>query len=446
MDSFRQSTPPIQPKSTPPTAASIMPEPPKSKRWLYILGGVLIVGVVTVTSTIFLKEKEKFSLTELALPLTKETQTPPIDKVTEVKEESRAVFAVVEGLKMNIYSSNSNGTDRKLILSQEISEPSTRSQPFTVVDIKVSPAKNLIAYKFPPAENYTVSAPASVFLIDYQGQNKKKILDNVETFNWSRDGKKIIYSTATPKLDNPLAGVAFSGPGAEWHIFEIANSKDVIIAKPEQQFHSMGSWVNENKLVFISTNIHGSELVLFDLSSQKSEKIKLPEGYTQVRDVSTNPSGNKTVVSFLPENYGINYSCDFYEVQPNGKLGKHLIADRNYSCEGVAWNGDDEFYYGKGTGPNGTISKNNTSESGHYILPSIYRYNFKTGKDEPVLKSDGKEIYRFQNVLENQGFVVSSESNNRIPKYILEMRKLDGSNPQNLFTSDKEMLFIDWSK
>ncbi|BCX15034.1 MAG: hypothetical protein KatS3mg088_717 [Patescibacteria group bacterium] len=67
-------------------------------------------------------------------------------------------------------------------------------------------------------------------------------------------------------------------------------------------------------------------------------------------------------------------------------------------------------------------------------------------KDVPVLKSDGKEVYRFQDVLENQGFVVSNESNKRVPKYILEMRKLDGSSPQQLFTSDKEMLFIGWSK
>jgi len=74
---------------------------------------------------------------------------------------------------MNIYSSKEDGTDRKLILSQDISEPNTRARPFTVIDIKVSPAKDLIAYKFPPAENYTVSAPASVFLVDSQGQNKK---------------------------------------------------------------------------------------------------------------------------------------------------------------------------------------------------------------------------------------------------------------------------------
>lgn len=400
--------------------------------------------MVTTASFILLKEKSPQS--ELEPPKNTVQTSQPIDKTTEVNTESRAVFAVVEGLKMSIYSSNPNGADRKLIISQEISEPNTRARPFTVVDIKVSPTKNLIAYKFPPSENYTVSAPASVFLIDYQGQNKKKILDNVETFSWSRDGKKIIYSTATPRFNNPNAGMSFSSPGAEWHIFDIANSKDVVIAKPTQQFHSLGSWFNENKFIFISANIYGSELALFDSTTQKTEKIKLPEGYTQVREVSTNPSGNKTIVSLLSEDYGINYSCDFYEIEMNGKLSKHLIADKNYSCEGVAWDGENEFYYGKGTGPKGTISTSETSESGYYVLLSVYKYNFNTGKDEPVLKSDGKEVYRFQNVLENQGFVVSNESNKRTPKYILEMRKLDGSNPQNLFTSDKEMLFIDWSK
>ena len=442
MDNFQQPIPPIQPNNTLPPTTPILPEPSKSKRWLYILGGVLIVGVVAVAGIILLKEKSPKSES-----LKKEVQTSkPVDKTAEVSAESRAVFAIVEGLKMNIYSSNSNGVDRKLIFSQEISEPNTRARPFTVVDIKVSPTKDLIAYKFPPVENYTVSAPASVFLIDYQGQNKKKILDNVETFSWSRDGKKIIYSTASPRFDNPYAGVSFSSPGAEWHIFDMANSKDVIIAKPEQQYHSLGSWINENKFVFISYNIYGSELVLYDSTTQKPEKIKLPDGYTQVAGISTNPSGSRTIVSLLPENYGINYSCDFYEVETDGKLGKHFIADKNYSCEGIAWNGNDEVYYGKGTGPKGSISTSETSESGYYVLLSVYKYNFKIGKGEPVLISDGKEVYRFQNVLENKGFVVSNESNKRTPKYILEMRKLDGSNPQSLFTSDKEMLFIDWSK
>jgi len=443
MDNNQQPIQPQQNNNLPPTIP-VTPEPKKTKFLIYVLAGVLIVGVAAAAGIFFLKDKSP--QTELTPPLTNETQTPSTDEAIEVKAESRAVFAVVEGLKMNIYSSKEDGTDRKLILSQDISEPNTRARPFTVIDIKVSPAKNLIAYKFPPAENYTVSAPASVFLIDSLGQNKQKTLDNVETFSWSRDGKKIIYSTATPRFDNPNAGVSFSSPGAEWHIFDIGNSKDVVIAKPEQQYHSLGSWVNENKFIFISTNIYGSELVLFDSATQKSDKIKLPEGYTQVREVSTNPSGNKTVVSLLPEGYGINYSCDFYEIQPNGNLGKHLIADKNYSCEGIAWNGDDEFYYGKGTGPKGTISTSDTSESGYYVLLSVYKYNFKTGKDEAVLKSDGKEVYRFQNVLENQGFVVSNESNKRVPKYILEMRELDGSNLQQLFTSDKEMLFIDWSK
>ena len=443
MDNNQQPIQPQQNNNLPPTIP-VTPEPKKTKFLIYVLAGVLIVGVATAAGIFFLKDKSP--QTELTPPLTNETQTPLIDEAIEVKAESRAVFAVVEGLKMNIYSSKEDGTDRKLILSQDISEPNTRARPFTVIDIKVSPARNLIAYKFPPAENYTVSAPASVLLIDSLGQNKKKILDNVETFSWSRNGKKIVYSTATPRFDNPNAGVSFSSPGAEWHIFDIANSKDVVIAKPEQQYHSLGSWVNENKFIFISTNIYGSELVLYDSSTQKSEKIKLPNGYTQVAGISTNPSGSKTIVSLLPENYGINYSCDFYELETNGKLGKHFIADKNYSCEGIAWNGDDEVYYGKGTGPKGNILTSETNESGYYVLLSVYKYNFKAEKGGPVLISDGKEVYRFQDVLENQGFVVSNESNKRTPNYILEMRKLDGSNPQQLFTSDKEMLFMDWSK
>lgn len=439
MDNFLQQIPPIQQNNSNSVLpiTPVTPETKKAKLLIYILAGILIVGTIAVAGIFF--SERKILANRINTTDNKKTQSPT-KKAVEVKDELRAIFAVIEGLKMNIYSSDVNGAERTLILSLDISKSGTRARPFTIVDIKISPAKDLIAYKFPPGE-----ARASIFLIDPKGQNKKKILDNVETFNWSRDGKKIIYSTATPKYDNPLAGIIISFPGPEWHIFDIATSKDVVIAKPEQELHSLGSWINENKFVFITRNIYGSEPVLFDSASQKTEKIKLPSGYTQVKEVSSNPAGTRTVVSLLPENYGINYSCDFYEIQ-GSKLGKHLIADKNYFCEGTAWNGDDEFYYGKGTGPKGTISISETSESGYYVLLSVYKYNFDTGKDESVLISDGKEIYRFQNLLEGKGFVVSNESSKRTPHYILEMRKLDGSNPQTLFTSDKEMLFIGWSR
>lgn len=445
MDKFLQPEPLIQPNNTPSPTAPIISKPPKTKRRLYKLGGVLIIGLVAVVIILLLKGKSILSKLE---PPTQVIQTPKtINKTTETNTETRAVFAVVEGLKMNIYSSKPNGTDRKLIISYVISEPNTRARPFTVVDIKVSPAKNLLAFKFPIAENFSVSGPASVFLVDSQGQNKKKILNNVETFNWSRDGNKIIYSAWIPRFFDPYAELSYSSPGAEWHIFDITDSKDIVIAKPEQQFHTLGSWVNENTFIFIRSNNFNSELFQYNSTTKKSEKIIFPDGYTaQVEGVSTSPTGNRTIVSLMPDAYSFTDSCDFYEIETNGKLGKHFIADKNYSCEGMAWNGDDEIYYGKGTGPKGRISSSEISESGYYLLLSVYKYNFKTQKDEPVLISGGKEIYRFQNILENKGLVVSNESGKRTPKYILEIRDLNGNNPQKLFTSDKEMLFIDWTK
>ena len=99
MDNFQQPIPPIQPNNTLPPTTPILPEPSKSKRWLYILGGVLIVGVVAVAGIILLKEKSPKSES-----LKKEVQTSkPVDKTAEVSAESRAVFAIVEGLKMNSY-------------------------------------------------------------------------------------------------------------------------------------------------------------------------------------------------------------------------------------------------------------------------------------------------------------------------------------------------------
>lgn len=167
MDNFQQPTQINQPNKTPLSTIPIMPKPPKSKRWLYIVSGILLVGVVATAGIVFFKLKS--SQTELASPTeevqtspintaveiltlpTEEIQTSPVNTTVETKNESRAIFAVVEGLKMNIYSSKKDGTDKKLLLSQDISEPDTRVRPFTVIDIKVSPTKNLIAYRFSSA-------------------------------------------------------------------------------------------------------------------------------------------------------------------------------------------------------------------------------------------------------------------------------------------------------
>ena len=108
------------------------------------------------------------------------------------------------------------------------------------------------------------------------------------------------------------------------------------------------------------------------------------------------------------------------------------------------WNGDDEIFFNKSTGPKGRINIYETSESGYYILLSIYKYDFQRRKEVAVIRSSGKEVYRLEGILDNRAIIVSNESVARKPRYILEARDLNGNKLHDFFTSEKEMWFVGW--
>ena len=78
MDNFQQPTPPIQSNNTSQPTISIISESPKSKRWLYILSGILVVGVVVAISVFFLKGKP--SQPESTSPSAEEIKITKIDR------------------------------------------------------------------------------------------------------------------------------------------------------------------------------------------------------------------------------------------------------------------------------------------------------------------------------------------------------------------------------
>lgn len=348
----------------------------------------------------------------------------------------RAVFAVFEGPKINVYSSNLDGSDRKLLISEQTEF--TRSRPFEAIKATVSPAGDTIAYMTPVNQ-----AHVPVFVVNRNGQRKRKILDKAENFYWTPDGEKIIFSLlprGTPGKDR--IGRSASAPGYEWYARNLETGKIDLIASPSDNFHSFGWWASVHHAIFMNPSLGELWLFLFDLNKRTTMPVKLIVGTRHFREISASPDRSRTVL-ILPDR-GVNESCDVYELTSEWQLGSHLVGSPDYRCERLAWNGNDEIFYGKSTGPKGKISTREVSESGHYLLLSLYKYDFKTRKEEAVLKSTGKEVYRLLGVLNGNGLVVSNESSARTPRYILELRKLDGTGPVVLFSSENEMLFIGW--
>lgn len=427
---------------------------------IFILG-ILIASGLIVGGSFYIKNST--NSIKKAAPISisgnnnqKETQATDNLKSTENSNSSsgkkdRAVFAVFEDLKLNVYSTKLDGSDKRQLLSHDINESGTRSRPDSILAARVSSSGELIAYKLPPALNYTSSAPSDLFLIDSSGQNKRNIAKNVEQFIWSPDGKNILYSANTPPatyqdsrgsvIEAPLVG-----PGSQWYIYDTQSSREQMLDIKDNIYNSTRGFIDNEHIIFVATSAYGgipSQLFVYNLKNNKVFPVKV-EG-EQISDAAGNSSQGKAVVSILPKDYGINYSCDLYEMNTKGEITNHLVKSPNYQCGLISWNGADEIIYEKGTGPKGKIETSQSDESGYYILSSVYKYNFQTKKEEILVKNTGKEIFKFMGALENQALIVSNESNKRTPNYILESRKLDGSNPLTLVSSNKEILFIGFS-
>ncbi len=209
--------------------------------------------------------------------------------------------------------------------------------------------------------------------------------------------------------------------------------------------NQFGGWINNSQVLLVSRSNYGgfdNRFFVLDVDTEQIREIDVPHG-VQLGHVSSNPSLTRTVVVLLLPDYGSNYSCDIYLLEGD-RLSAPIVHAPDFDCEGLAWNGDDQFFHGRSTGPHGRINVEDVSGSGYYVLLSVYRYDLATGADEPVLVSDGHEVYRFGGVLPGRGLVVSNENAKRDPRYQLEIRDLKGRRPRVLASSRNEMLFIGW--
>jgi hypothetical protein len=366
-------------------------------------------------------------------------------EISNALKDAKAIFAIFEGQQMNIHISSLNGEGRQLLLSQKINEPATRSRPFSILDAKVSPDGQWIAYKFSDAAVGAEHDAYAVYLVDIYGKNKKKIISRTSQFIWSPDSSKILYAGYKPPARNDgFSEAPMYGPGAEWHTFSLINQEDSILKTQKFDFNSAEIWLDNSHILFSSLSAYGGiepKLYIFNIGQGTAKEIEIDAG--QIGDISRSPTGVRHVLSTLPERYGAEYSCDFYEFNSDGMLGDRFIASPDYDCKGMAWADDDFLYYGKGTGPRGKIDPKDTGDSGYYILASVYKYDFAKKRERPFLVSDGKWIYRFMGAGKT-AVMVSNESNNRMPGYILEAYSLNGQKIGSLYAGEKEPLFIGW--
>jgi hypothetical protein len=351
-------------------------------------------------------------------------------------ESSRIIFAVIEGSKVNLYSVNLDGSDRKLLLTDELE--ATNLTADQAIRASISPLGKAIAYALPRN-----GSPYPLFLMDTDGKNRRKIVDKIGYhFYWSPSGRKILYPRPAPNGPEEFTLVAW---GSEWHLLDLQTQRDEIIARGHDDFYRLWLWLRDDRILFGGERLFREWISWKTLQNGGGRKMQLAspdERRHYNREITASPNKLRTLIAFYSAT-SIDESCDVFQLLPNGRLGKRFVNAPGYRCTPeIKWNGDNEFYYTRGVGPMGRVRIGERNKFGYYVLPSIYRYSLRSRKDEVVLKTDGRNMYMLEDIITNEAMIVTAIDPARESRYALELRRLDGSQRITLFTSNKKISYI----
>lgn len=403
--------------------------------------GITFVPILVMIATLVAFGIVLYFAFRTAKPPSKEHSS--INATQSSSAPTRLLYTEFEGPVLYLRTMSITGSDIKTILSYDWKpvRPEVTSQPAQLIRVAISPDGKNIAYKLPYSDRSGLDgAKAPIFIINSDGSNKRQVLPDANEFVWYPDGRRILYSHRTPTpSDTGGAGVSPTTPGAEWRVYDLRAQKDsqLLAPGPKNMFVGFGSWLSDNEALMVGSTSDGVRPYRFNLSTKSSTEIKLPE-HTDITSIRTNQEGSKTV--FLEATRFGGADCKFFEWDPSN-MSRLIVAFEKTICEGIGWDGE-ALYYGRGTGPQGRITTTETGESGYYLLLSIYRYDFATGKDELVLSGAGKEVYRFQGLVPGQGLIVTAEKSKPDVSYQMQLRSFDGQLIQNLLTSNREPWFI----
>jgi Tol biopolymer transport system component len=348
--------------------------------------------------------------------------------------QTKIVFAVIEGKNVNVYSSELNGDEKKLLLTDEIESFNTPADQ--AVYMAISPRGDSIAYTLPKNARYV-----PLYLMNADGSNKQKIAEKAIYFRWSPDGKRILYSLLG--RDQPKER-SFYPFGEEWHILDLKTGKDEVIAVGREGFQGIWSWKQEDRPVFYGSSFGQTWLFNYDLKTKRSRSTRMTWRNKTLTNFEAgfSPSERRRVLALWT--CCVELTFDIFELSANNRRVKRLVrSPGTIYTPGIKWNGEDEFFFVKATGIDGQPPvTTRTNEYGFYALDSIYKYSFKTRRTEKVVEGRANRTYRLKDVIQGKGLLVTSLAPKQTPVYALEFRKLDGTQPKTIYTSDKAISYI----
>ncbi len=348
---------------------------------------------------------------------------------------TRAIFALVEPPDVNLYSSELDGSDRTLLVSRPLPQSSARSSLVSGLDAAVSPDGRQLAYRFPFLDR-------ELFVIDLERGGAPRTIATADSFAYAPDSRRLLLGRRNA-YTGPEA--PWFGPASTWTLQTIggpARTLDV----GDSGANELGGWIDATRVLLVARSAYGGigqRLYVLDVDSGALTEVPLRDG-VQLGDFAADRSG-ASGVTLLPPEYGSNYSCDIYPLRGT-ELGAPFVNVPASDCRGLAWNGDDELWHGRGTGPHGRIDVTDTNAFGYYVLSAIYRYRVSLDRDEPVIESDGISTWDLGGVLPGRAIAVVEHRPDREIANRLEIRDLGGGGPRLLASNRYDVGFIGWSE
>jgi hypothetical protein len=310
--------------------------------------------------------------------------------------------------------------------------------------IQSSPAGQSVAYveHGPPEAG---GARATLLLVDTATGQKRKVAEGVGRCSLSPDGRKLLYSMLAHESPGASEGITFRrAPGLEWRLFDLDSGEERTLTREGGPVGEVETWIDERHVLFVGNvkvDARDPRWGLLDVQATPPTPVwtqaRLPLPFIRgLIDVALNPRRTRLLrLSYQTP----TSSCIVEEMRSPWRSVRKLLEVKAHTCSAIAWNGEDELYYGTVTLP-----------AGFYAHSWVYRYDFRTRRTALVLEGDGTENYLLCEVLPARGIVVTTErvTNEKgvSRPHRLEIRDLRGRNPVTLCSSDGRIVFIGWLK
>lgn len=267
----------------------------------------------------------------------------------------RALFASPEPGAVEFWSIALDGQDRRVLarhggFADDPSgwSPTPATPRFYVRDAAASADGRWWAYRLD-------ASPAkrdALWLANVDTRQLRLVAANVEQFQWSSQGARLLYALAPPP-PSPMQEMHVVLEGRAWRLHDAQYGNDGLIAGPQRDFVYAGPWADPRRLLFWRAGVAFNQVVAFDV-----HRDAVRQGRTLLRTnvLQFGPLGATAGWALVTTD--LEHRCTrAYAVDHDGRFGRPLMHGRSYVCANrgacVAFRDELTLVVARSEGPTG---------------------------------------------------------------------------------------------